>query len=68
MSIRDSVQINIRVSTEVEEVLEAAAFVRKYRGMQKLLGPIVGEYAASLAKEEAVQAALRARKQRARDE
>lgn len=61
-----SSQINLRVTPEVEEVLEAAVFVHNSRSIQQLLTPVVIELATRLAKEEAVQAALEAR-QRARD-
>lgn len=62
-----SSQINLRVTPEVEEVLEAAAFVHNSRSIQQLLAPVVVELATKFAQEEAVQAAMNARhRQRAR--
>lgn len=61
-------QINLRVTPEVEEVLEAAVFVHNSRSIQQLLTPVVLELATRLSKEEAVQAAISARqRQRARN-
>jgi uncharacterized protein (DUF1778 family) len=56
-------QINIRVPPDVEEVLETAAYLKGYRSLQSLLGPVVRDFAADLAKRPSVQAAIRARRQ-----
>jgi uncharacterized protein (DUF1778 family) len=65
MAVRDYPQINIRVPPDVEEVLEAAAFVRKVKNVQALVSPLVIEHARQLAGDSAVQAALDARRQAA---
>lgn len=62
---RDSKQVNVRVSPEVYEVLDSAAFVRGFRGMQELLGPLIEAEATRLAREEPVQDALAARRRQA---
>ncbi len=56
-------QINIRVPPEIEEVLETVAYLRGYRGLQALLGPVVRDFAVELAKKPSVQAAIKARRQ-----
>jgi hypothetical protein len=59
-------QVNVRVSQEVADTLDAAAFVREYRGLQELVAPELGRLAERLRREPAVVAAIRARDQRRR--
>jgi hypothetical protein len=56
-------QINIRVPLEIEEILETAAYLRGQRGLQRLLGPVVADFATELARKPSVQAAIKARRQ-----
>lgn len=51
-------QINIRVTLQAFEVLEAAVFVRKLRSPQDVLGPIAEQFLSSLAEEPDVKAAM----------
>ncbi len=60
-------QVNIRVSQGVADVLEAAAYVREYRGLQELVEPELERFAAKLRAEPAVTAAIAARESRRRD-
>ncbi|MBA2556567.1 MAG: hypothetical protein H0V12_04355 [Chloroflexi bacterium] len=60
-------QVNVRVSQGVADVLEAAAYVREYRGLQKLVEPELERFAAKLRAEPAVIAAIAARESRRRD-
>ncbi len=60
--VRDLPQLNIRIPLEVAHVLEAAAFVHGYKGFQELIEPIVVARAAELGADEAVKAALAARR------
>lgn len=60
--VRDLPQLNIRISQDVAQVLEAAAFVRGYKGYQELLEPVVQARAAELGADEAVKAAIAARR------
>lgn len=58
-------QVNVRVSREIYDVLDAAAFVRGFRGMQDLVGPVVEREAEKLAQQAPVQDALAARRKQA---
>jgi hypothetical protein len=55
-------QVNIRVPTETYDVLEAAVFVRRLRGLQDLLAPVLEQTAARLKREEAIRLAVSARR------
>lgn len=57
----DAVLIAARVSAEVADVLDAAAFVRRL-SMQGLLAPAIEEFARELEKDNHVASALRARR------
>lgn len=59
---RESKQVNVRVTSETFDVLDSAAFVRGYRGMQDLLGPVIEREASRLAREDPVRDALAARR------
>jgi hypothetical protein len=60
-------QVNVRVPPHVMDVLDAAAFVREYRGLQELVAPELERFANRLRREPAVGAALAARETRRRD-
>ncbi len=53
-----SPQLNIKLSREAADALEAAVFVRSLRSAQDLVGPAVEELAASLAKDSEIAAAI----------
>ena len=55
-------QVNVRVPLETFDVLEAAVFVRRLRGFQDLLAPVLESTAAQLERDEAVRKALNARR------
>jgi hypothetical protein len=59
--VRDLPQLNIRIPQDVAQVLEAAAYVHGYKGLQELIEPVVLARAAELGADEAVKAALAAR-------
>jgi hypothetical protein len=59
-------QVNVRVSQSVIDALDAAAYVREYRGLQELVAPELERLAAVLRSEPAVVAAIEAREQRRR--
>jgi uncharacterized protein (DUF1778 family) len=65
---RDSKQVNIRVDPDTYEVLESAAFVRGYRGMQELLEPIIEREVTTWARQAAVRHAIAARRKQAASE
>jgi len=54
-------QINLRVSAQAYEELEAAAFVRGLRSFQELLRRVVEQHASKLAEETETTEALKAR-------
>ncbi len=56
--------MNVRINPDSLDFLEAAAFVRRFRGLQELLRPIVEQFAEGLAKDPEVHAAVRARRDR----
>lgn len=60
-------QVNVRVSQGVADVLEAAVYVREYRGLQELVEPELERFAAKLRAEPAVIAAIAARESVRRD-
>lgn len=60
-------QVNVRVPQDVMDVLDAAAFVRDYRGLQELVAPELEDFAKRLRQEPAVDAALAARERRRRE-
>lgn len=59
-------QVNVRVSQGVADALEAAVYVREYRGLQELVEPELERFAAKLRGEPAVIAAIAARESRRR--
>jgi precorrin-3B methylase len=61
LRVRDLPQLNIRISQQVAQVLEAAAFVHGYKGYQELIEPVVAARAAELGADEAVKAAMAAK-------
>lgn len=54
-------QINLRLESNTVEVLEAAIYLRRHRGMQELLGPVIEEFAQQLAEDESVRRAVELR-------
>ena len=60
-------QVNVRVPQHVLDVLDAAAYVREYRGLQELVAPQLEEFAERLRREPAVHAAIAARERRRRE-
>ena len=54
-------QVNVRVSQETLDVLEATTFVRRLRSPQELVGPVIDALARRLRESPEVEAALRAR-------
>ena len=56
-------QVNIRVTQETLDVLDAAVFVDRLRGSQELLRPVVEQLVARLVARPEVEAALRARQE-----
>lgn len=54
-------QINLRLESNTVEVLEAAIYLRRHRGMQELLGPVIEEFAQQLADDETVRRAMQLR-------
>lgn len=57
-------QVNVRVSQGVADALEAAVYVREYRGLQELVEPELERFAAKLRGDPAVIAAIAARESR----
>jgi hypothetical protein len=55
-------QVNIRVSKDVVDALDAAVFVRELRSPQELLRPVVEKLGESLAADPKIKAALRLRR------
>lgn len=55
-------QVNIRVPADTYDVLEAAAFVKRMRGLQELLAPVVEQTAGELQRDEDVRGAIAARR------
>jgi hypothetical protein len=55
-------QVNIRVPAEAHDVLEAAVYVRRLRGMQDLLAPLVEQAVDELQRDEAIQVVVAARR------
>jgi hypothetical protein len=60
-------QVNVRVSQRVADALEAAVYVREFRGLQELVEPELERFAAKLRAEPAVGEAIAARERRRRD-
>ena len=60
-------QVNIRVSQGVADALDAAAYVREYRGLQELVAPELEKFADRLRAEPAVVEAINARERRRRE-
>jgi Holliday junction resolvasome RuvABC endonuclease subunit len=56
-----SPQLNIRLSRQAADALEAAVFVRGARSAQEIVGPVVEEMAANLARDPDVADALAVR-------
>jgi len=54
-------QVNVQLSEEARDILEAAAFVRDVRSHQELLRPVIEGFASELANDPAVASALRLR-------
>ena len=63
MAAKDDPQVNVRVSPEVFEILEAAIYAKRLRGMQELLRPEIDRIAQRLREEPGVQTAARGRKE-----
>jgi hypothetical protein len=63
-----SPQLNVRLSREAADALEAAVFVRSLRSAQDLVGPAVEELAASLAQDPDIAAAIALRLRHRRQE
>lgn len=64
-----SPQLNVKLSREAADALEAAVFVRSLRSAQDLVGPAVEELAASLAQDADIAAAIELRmRRRVRDQ
>lgn len=62
---KDESQVNIRVKSETLELLEAAVYLRRLRGMQALLLPVIEQFVEDLLREDPeIQAAVRARRER----
>lgn len=57
-------QINLRLESDTVELLEAAIYLRRHRGMQELLAPVIEEFAQQLAADEAVRRAVELRADR----
>lgn len=62
MSKRVTRQINIRVDSDVYDVLETVRYLRDLRGMQELLEPVVASFALDASVDSNVQQALEARR------
>ena len=56
-------QLNVRLTPHVQDVLDAAVFVRGLRSPQPLLEPLLDRLVAELLEDERVSAALRLREQ-----
>ncbi len=54
-------QLNVRLSRESLDALEAAVFVRSLRSAQEILGPVVEQLAQELMADEDVAAAVKLR-------
>jgi hypothetical protein len=54
-------QLNVRLSSEAVDALEAAVFVRSLRSAQELVGPVVEHLAQQLLADEDVAAAVKLR-------
>jgi hypothetical protein len=61
-------QVNVRVSQMVGDVLEAAVYVREFRGMQDLVAPELERFASALRDDPKVVAVVQAREQRRLEE
>lgn len=57
-------QLNVRLSSEALDALEAAVFVRSLRSAQELVGPVVEQLAKQLMADEDVAAAMKLRASR----
>jgi hypothetical protein len=57
-------QLNVRLSSEAVDALEAAVFVRSLRSAQELVGPAVEQLAQQLLADEDVAAAVKLREGR----
>lgn len=57
-------QLNVRLSSEAVDALEAAVFVRSLRSAQELVGPVVEQLAEQLLADEDVAAAVKLRADR----
>lgn len=57
-------QINIRVPADVEDVLEAARYVGRYRSIPELLLPEIERIASELAKQDEIRATVEQRRKR----
>lgn len=57
-------QLNVRLSSEAVDALEAAVFVRSLRSAQELVGPVVEQLAQQLLADEDVAAAVKLRADR----
>jgi hypothetical protein len=54
-------QFNVRVTYEAADLIEAAVYVRRLRSPQGLLAPVLEEFAASLADDDAIATAMQSR-------
>jgi hypothetical protein len=57
-------QLNVRLSTDALDALEAAVFVRSLRSAQELVGPVIEQLAKQLLADEDVAAAVMLRTHR----
>ena len=62
MPTRVTRQINIRVSSDVYDVLETVRYLRDLRGMKELLEPVLASFAIDASVDANVQQALEARR------
>jgi hypothetical protein len=60
--------VNVRVSQTVADVLEAAVYVREFRGMQELVAPELERFATALRDDPKVVAVVEARELRRQEE
>jgi hypothetical protein len=54
-------QLNVRLSSEAVDALEAAVFVRSLRSAQELVGPVIEQLAQQLLADEDIAAAVKLR-------
>jgi hypothetical protein len=57
-------QLNVRLSREALDALEAAVFVRSLRSAQELIGPVVEDFAQQLMADDDVVSAIKLREGR----